>query len=163
MSTPVTAATPEPSNFDPAAVARYFDEYGVREWERLVQTPVDEVSLHLHAHYLAQHIAGGSQVLEIGAGAGRFTQILAGLGAQVLVADLSPGQLALNRQFALEHGFAQAVTAWQQADICDLSCFGPDAFALWSPMAGRSATWWTSGMWPSRSACGSCGQVACSC
>lgn len=67
-------------------------------------------------------------MLEIGAGAGRFTQILAGLGAQVLVADPSPGQLALNRQFALAHGFAQAVPAWQQADICDLSYFGPDTF-----------------------------------
>ncbi len=67
-------------------------------------------------------------MLEIGAGAGRFTQILAGLGAQVLVADPSPGQLALNRQFARAHGFAQAVPAWQQADICDLSYFGPDTF-----------------------------------
>ena len=50
MSTPAPAATPEPSNFDPAAVAHYFDEYGVREWEHLVQTPVDKVSLHIHAH-----------------------------------------------------------------------------------------------------------------
>ena len=43
MSTPATVSTP--SNFGPAAVAR---EYGVREWERLVQTPVDEISLHAH-------------------------------------------------------------------------------------------------------------------
>jgi hypothetical protein len=48
MSTPATVSTP--SNFGPAAVVRYFGEYGVREWERLVQTPVDEISLH--AHYL---------------------------------------------------------------------------------------------------------------
>ena len=68
------------------------------------------------------------RVLEIGAGAGRFTQALAKLGARIWVADISPGQLALNRQFAQELGFAQAVEDWFQVDICDLSIFQDGAF-----------------------------------
>lgn len=69
------------SAYQPDAVIKYFDELGMREWERLIQTPTDEVSLYIHAHYLKKYISPDLQVLEIGAGAGRFTQILADLGA----------------------------------------------------------------------------------
>jgi ubiquinone/menaquinone biosynthesis C-methylase UbiE len=119
---------PSNSEYSPEAIAKFFDEYGLREWNRLVETPVDEVSLYLHTHYLEQYITAGMRVLEIGAGAGRFTQVLAKLEARIWVADISPGQLALNRQFAQELGFAGAVEDWRQVDICDLSMFQDQAF-----------------------------------
>jgi SAM-dependent methyltransferase len=102
-------------------VAGYFDQFGVREWERLVATPVAEVSFYLHSYYLKKYIRPGSRVLEIGAGAGRFTQVLAGLGARLVVADISAGQLALNRQHASQYGFAGAVESWQEVDVCAMS------------------------------------------
>jgi ubiquinone/menaquinone biosynthesis C-methylase UbiE len=116
---------PSPDSYDPAYIARFFDEYGEKEWERLTRTPVDEVSLHIHTQLLHAHIPRGARVLEIGAGAGRFTQVLAQLDCRVTVADLSPGQLALNRAKAAEHGFAGAIASWLVADICDLRRF-PD-------------------------------------
>lgn len=116
------------SNYDAAGVARYFDDLGIREWNRLLQTPVDEVSLHIHAHYLTKYVRPGSRVLEIGAGAGRFTQVLADLGARVLAADVSQVQLDLNRQHAHQYGFAHAVEDWQQVDICDMRRFEPGSF-----------------------------------
>ena len=116
------------SIYNPETVAQYFDDYGLREWERLTQTPSDEASLHVHTHYLEKHISKGRHVLEIGAGAGRFTQILAGLGAHIVVADISQGQLELNKHFASELGFDQAVIDRRQADICDLSQFEPNSF-----------------------------------
>ena len=116
------------SAYDPAAVARYFDDFADREWERLVRTPGEEVKLHVHAEALRRHVAPGAQVLEIGAGAGRFTQVLAALGASVVVADLSPVQLELNRRHATEEGFAGAVRDWLRLDVCDLSPLGPARF-----------------------------------
>jgi SAM-dependent methyltransferase len=110
------------------AVVQHFDEFGVQEWDRLVQSPADEVSLYIHSHYLEKYISKGDRVLEIGAGAGRFTQILAGLNAQILVADISSIELDLNRRFAAELGFSQAVLDWQRADICDLSRFKSNSF-----------------------------------
>jgi SAM-dependent methyltransferase len=110
------------------SVAQYFDDYGIREWERLVRTPADEVSLYIHTHYLKKYISPNQKVLEIGAGAGRFTQILVGLGAQILVADISSVQLELNKKFSIEYGFRQAIMDWQQVDICDLSRFEPASF-----------------------------------
>jgi 2-polyprenyl-3-methyl-5-hydroxy-6-metoxy-1,4-benzoquinol methylase len=116
------------SQYDPESVIQHFDEFGIREWERLIQNPSDEVNLYIHICYLEKHISKGQRVLEIGAGAGRFTQVLARLGAEVLVADISNIQLALNKRFAAELGFDHAVIDWQQADICDLSRFEIDSF-----------------------------------
>lgn len=116
------------SGYDPKAVAAYFDQFGQREWDRLTATPVDEVSLHVHAHYLGVYVPCGARVLEIGAGAGRFTQVLAGLGARVVVADISAVQLGLNRQYAEQYGYYGAVEVWQQVDACEMGCFAGEAF-----------------------------------
>ena len=116
------------SSYNANAVIQHFDDFGVHEWERLAQSPSDEVSLHIHTHYLEKYISKGTRVLEIGAGAGRFTQVLAELGAQVLVADISSVQLDLNKRFADELDFRQAVLDWKQTDICDLSRFEPNSF-----------------------------------
>ena len=109
-------------------IANYFDQYGVKEWERLIADPVNEISLHIHTHYLKEYIPAKTRVLEIGAGPGRFTQILAQIGAQVVVGDISPGQLKLNQTYAKEHGFSQAVQAWELADISDLAQFENRSF-----------------------------------
>ncbi len=116
------------SDYSPEAIAGYFDQYGLREWNRLIETPVDEVSLYLHTYYLEEYVKSGMRVLEIGAGAGRFTQVLARIGARVWVGDISHGQLDLNRRFAHELGFEGAVEDWQQMDICDLGRFPEASF-----------------------------------
>jgi SAM-dependent methyltransferase len=116
------------SFYRPELVAQYFDEFGAREWERLVQTPADEVSLYLHTHYLKKYITAGQKILEIGAGAGRFTQILEGLGAKILVADISQAQLDLNKKYSAEFGFQHAILDWRQVDACDMSQFDSSSF-----------------------------------
>ena len=120
--------TSNSSSYNANAVVEHFDDFGIHEWERLIQTPSDEVSLYIHTHYLQKYITKGQRILEIGAGAGRFTQILAGLGVQILVADISRVQLELNKRFSTELGFKEAVMDWQQIDICDLSGFESNSF-----------------------------------
>src|SRR5215212_11881642 len=120
--------TSSSSTYNANAVIDHFDTFGIQEWERLVQTPSDEVNLYIHTHYLEKYITKGQRVLEVGSGAGRFTQVLARLGAQILVADISGVQLDLNKRFASELGFHQAVLGWQQVDICDLSQFESNSF-----------------------------------
>ncbi len=116
------------SSYQPESVISHFNQFAEQEWERLIRSPIDEVSLHIHTHYLKKHISPNQEVLEIGAGAGRFTQILAELQAQTLVADISNVQLKLNKKFAAEYHFESAVTDWRQVDICDLSAFEPNSF-----------------------------------
>ena len=116
------------SFYHPGELANFFDQYGQREWQRLVDSPVGEISLYLHTHYLQKYVEPGMRVLEIGAGPGRFTQVLGSFGVRVVVADISPVQLDLNRANAIEHGFADSVEKWIQLDICDQSVFEDASF-----------------------------------
>ena len=67
-------------------------------------------------------------MLDVGAGAGRFTQILAELGASVEVADISPVQLNLNRDHAGQLGYTHRITDWIQLDVRDMSELADNMF-----------------------------------
>ena len=88
----------------------------------------------------------GDRVLDVGAGPGRFTIELARLGADVVVVDLSPRQLELNREKVAEAGLEERVVERVLADVTDLSRFADASFdvtvcfggpAQLSPRAGR--------------------------
>jgi SAM-dependent methyltransferase len=114
--------------YDAEHISRHFDAYGEREWDRLVKSPRDRVSLHIHNHYLRQYIRSGDAVLEAGAGPGRFTLQLAALDARVTVGDISPVQLELHREKMREAGCEEAVVARHVLDIVDLSRFPTASF-----------------------------------
>jgi len=114
--------------YDSDVIARIFDEYGDEEWARHETSPFARVAFHVHRWYLERFITPGMHVLEIGAGAGRFTVEIARLGARVTVADISPGQLDLNANHVRESGFEQQVEARLIADVIDLSRFDDATF-----------------------------------
>lgn len=116
-------------HYDANWVRRYYDEYGMKEWNRWDESPVERVKYFVHLHHLKENVRPTDRVLEIGAGAGRFTQELAKITDRIVVADISPGQLALNRQNATRLGFANSVEDWIECDMCDPgSIFDADAF-----------------------------------
>lgn len=106
--------------YSPQWVANFFDDYSEKEWERLIKTPTQEVKLFIHTHYLKEYIRSGDYVLEIGAAAGRFTQILVELGAKVIVTDISENQLNLNQNYAKELEFIKGIEDWLQLDMCNM-------------------------------------------
>jgi SAM-dependent methyltransferase len=116
------------ANYSPEWVADYYDEYGEKEWDRLAVKPADRINFIVHAHHLREHIRPGSRVLEIGAGPGRFTQVLAALDCRVVVGDISNVQLELHRKHSTEQHFSHCVEDRLKLDICDLSVFASDAF-----------------------------------
>ena len=82
-------------DYDPDHVATFFDELGEREWLRFADGRTPPQSLDVHLDHLRRFVRPGDRVLDVGAGPGRFTIELARLGAAIVVADLSPGQLEL--------------------------------------------------------------------
>ena len=67
-------------------------------------------------------------MLDAGAGPGRFTLELARLGADVVVADLSPAQLDLNRARLEAEALEDRVRERVVADVTDLSHFADATF-----------------------------------
>jgi 2-polyprenyl-3-methyl-5-hydroxy-6-metoxy-1,4-benzoquinol methylase len=115
-------------SYDRALVAALYDEYGNQEWERHEASPFNRVSFHVHQHYLTQFIHHGDRVLEVGAGAGRFTVELARLGARIVTTDISPTQLELNAEHVAEVGLESRVEAREPMDIMDLSRYQDGSF-----------------------------------
>jgi SAM-dependent methyltransferase len=116
------------SNYDPNYVEMFYDQDPEREWLRLVRSPLEEIKLHIHSHYLRTYLAPGMRVLEIGAGPGRFTKVLHELGCSVVVGDISSRQLEANEAKAKELGFAASVERWLKLDICDMACLESGSF-----------------------------------
>lgn len=114
--------------YDPRAVAEAFDRYGDREWVRHEESPDARVAFHLHRRLLERWIASGDRVLEVGAGAGRFTVELAHLGATIVVGDVSTGQLRLNEHHLAEAGLEDHVEAREVVDVSAMSAFPDESF-----------------------------------
>jgi ubiquinone/menaquinone biosynthesis C-methylase UbiE len=114
--------------YNPRTIAEFFDAYGEKEWERLELTSRDQVSFHIHKHYLEKFIKAGDKVLEAGAGAGRFTIELAKLGTNITVGDISKGQLQLNEKYVKEADLERCVEARVELDITNLSEFNDNQF-----------------------------------
>jgi 2-polyprenyl-3-methyl-5-hydroxy-6-metoxy-1,4-benzoquinol methylase len=79
-------------------VRRHYDRLGDDEWTRLTGTVAGRASLEIHTRFTDRWLPPGARVLEIGAGPGRFTEILADRGCTIVVAGLSAVQLDLNRR-----------------------------------------------------------------
>jgi ubiquinone/menaquinone biosynthesis C-methylase UbiE len=116
------------SDYERDHAAAFFDEYGEREWTRFEdgRTPPQSVAVHLE--HLRRFVKQGDRVLDVGAGPGRFTIELAELGAEVVVADISPQQLEQNRRRLAEAGLEDHVLERVLADVTDLSQFEDASF-----------------------------------
>ena len=106
--------------YDADWLRAFYDEYGVKEWERWDRDLVQRVKFEVRLHYLRQYLCPSDRILEIGAGPGRFTLELSKLVERIVVGDISPVQLELNRENAHTLSFADAVERWVECDICDL-------------------------------------------
>ncbi|MFD0406787.1 class I SAM-dependent methyltransferase [Kitasatospora sp. NPDC127116] len=112
------------------AIRRYYDALAEGEEDRLNKDVAGRVSFEIHRRFLRPYLSEGQRVLEIGAGPGRFTTVLAEHGARVVVTDISPVQLRLNEANVSAAGAEYAVEARHTLDIRDTTRFPDDAFDL---------------------------------
>jgi ubiquinone/menaquinone biosynthesis C-methylase UbiE len=114
--------------WDPERAASFYDEYGEQEWTRFEEGRTPGPSLDVHLEHLRRFVQAGDRVLDVGAGPGRFTIELARIGAEITVADLSPGQLELNRGRLEADGLEERIAERAVADVLDLSRWKDGAF-----------------------------------
>jgi SAM-dependent methyltransferase len=114
--------------YDAQRAAAFYDDYGDREWTRFEDGRTPTTSIATHSHYLRRFVHAGDRALDIGCGPGRFTIELARIGARVVAADISPGQLELHRRYVMEAGADASVESRVIADVVDLGQFADGAF-----------------------------------
>jgi ubiquinone/menaquinone biosynthesis C-methylase UbiE len=111
------------AKYEPSTTRSFYNSWGAREWDRLDSSFENRVNYRIHRELLAEYVKPGDEVLEAGAGPGRFTIEMARIGATVTACDLSDVQLSVNKQKVTDAGLAGQVTGWHQADIVNLSQF----------------------------------------
>lgn len=114
--------------YDQKHIQNFYDEYGEQETQRWEKSIIEKVKFHLHLHYLHQYLRKGDAILELGAGPGTFTKILAEYSSNLTITDLSSVQLQLNQQNAQEENYTHRIKAWNLTDICDLGDYQDNAF-----------------------------------
>src|SRR5437016_7715720 len=103
--------------FERGRVQQFYDQYGIREWERLGSSAHQRLTYHLHWHFLREHVGPGVAVLDAGCGAGRFSVAMAEAGSAVTCLDLSGEQLRIAREKVGEAGVAARVPGFVVGDV----------------------------------------------
>ena len=112
--------------YDPEHIARFFDEYGTREWERFDATPIDRVGARSASSTPPRAHPRRRSRPRRGSRPGRFTLELARLGAIVVAGDISPRQLDLHAEMTAS--VDASIEARQLLDILDLGGFPGASF-----------------------------------
>ena len=114
--------------YNPTEISEFYNNYGVREWERLDLSAYDRINYYLHMHFLKGHIGEGKSVLDAGCGAGRFSIEIARFGSKVTLLDISSEQLRLAEDKLKEENLEANVDAVILADLRDLSMIEDNKF-----------------------------------
>jgi ubiquinone/menaquinone biosynthesis C-methylase UbiE len=97
-----------------------YDGYGNREWERLEKDRLGDLLYHVHLDILKRYISDSDNVIELGAGAGRFTKDIVNMSKSLITSDLSPVQIEINKRKMKELGLIDKVKDFMVLDIANL-------------------------------------------
>ena len=109
-------------------IERFYDGYGLREWERLEQDAYHRLIFTLHADFLRAGIAPGRRVLDAGCGGGRFSLLCAAQGCRVTLLDLSQTQLDIARRQCEKSGVAGQLDGSFHLSVTDMSAIPDNSF-----------------------------------
>ena len=115
---------------DAKKIAKFYDNNTQREWNRLTRDPYHTIEFLVNMHYIEKYFPPQGKLLDAGGGPGRYAVELCKKGYEVVLLDLSPGNIAsAEERFQTE---AESVRSrfleFMVGDVRDLSNFGSDHF-----------------------------------
>jgi len=111
-----------------AQVRDYYTGQVRQEWRRLDRNAYRRVELQTSLHFLEKHLPPQGLVLDAGGGPGRYTIELAKRGYQVVLLDVTPGNLEFARRQIKRAGVQDRVVGIAEGSIVDLSRFADNTF-----------------------------------
>ncbi len=103
------------------------DRHAAAEYERLDRSLLHRAEFALSVELLDEYVAPGAEVLDVGAGPGRYAEQLLGRGCRVGLTDLSANSLELFSQ-RIEPHLADGVLFCRQGSATDLGWLASDSF-----------------------------------
>jgi SAM-dependent methyltransferase len=122
------------------AVRRHFDRLGELGWGGPDTASSGCVSLEVHRRFLRRFVARGSHVLQVGAGADRFTTELAARGCRVVVTDPSPARLTAHERRLRATPAERSVLRREVLDATDVSRYADGEFDVVLAYGGPLST-----------------------
>lgn len=111
-------------------VREFYNNYGIREWDRLDKNAYNRINFLLHMHFIENHLQKGLKILDAGCGAGRYSIEFAKRGCNVTLFDISDEQLKIAENKMVEAGYSERLERIVQGDIRDLSQFSDGQFDI---------------------------------
>jgi S-adenosylmethionine-dependent methyltransferase len=111
-------------------IAEIYDKNPEAEWERLERDAYHRLEFIVFMHHLKNHLPETGLVLDAGGGPGRYSIAMAGLGYNVVLLDLSSGNIDTTKQkIAKEPGnIGQRIKELIVGDVSYLQQFGDETF-----------------------------------
>lgn len=76
-------------------VREFYNNYGIREWNRLEENLYNKINFLLHMHFIENYLHKGMRILDAGCGARRYSIEFAKRGCHVTLFDISDEQLRI--------------------------------------------------------------------
>ncbi|MHA6530071.1 class I SAM-dependent methyltransferase [Paenibacillus sp. BAC0078] len=115
-------------SYNPEIPRNRYDNYGDREWTRLEKDGHGELLYQVHLDILKRYLKLTDNVLEIGAGSGRYTKDIVAMCAELTVADISSHQIEFNQSKMRELSLIDSIKAYHVLDVLDMSVFEDSSF-----------------------------------
>lgn len=119
---------------------RHADRPGEQGWGRRDSDAGDRVSREVHRRFLRRFVPRGARVLEIGAGADRYTTELAARGCRVVVTDPSSARLAAHQRRVRATPAERSVLRREVLDPTDVSRYADGEFDVVLAYGGPLST-----------------------
>lgn len=115
-------------SYNPEIPRSRYENCGDREWTRLEKDGNGELLYQVHLDILKRYIKLTENVLEIGAGSGRYTKDIIAMCTELTVADISGHQIEFNKSKMRELSLIDRIKAYHVLDVLDMSIFEDSSF-----------------------------------
>lgn len=115
-------------SYNPDIPRNRYDNYSDREWTRLERDGHGELLYQVHLDILKRYIKPTDNILEVGAGSGRYTKDIVAMCAELTVADISSHQIEFNKSKMRELSLFDRIKSYYVLDVLDMGMFEDSSF-----------------------------------
>lgn len=109
-------------------IKRYYNNYGMREWKRLIKTPFSRLEFDTTFHYLREYLPKKGLILDAGGGPGRYSIALAKKGYEIVLLDYSPKLLKIAKSKIKKEKIENNFENILEGSVTNLSMFKDNTF-----------------------------------